>query len=305
MFMTGERIIECIKSLKIKNTEGYDRIPQRIIIDGMEALSKPLIKLFELVYREMKVPGQWLISKIIPVHKKGDKKCVENYRPVANLCCISKIFEKLILKRINELEAINGIKVGGKQQHGFVRNKSTATAGLLLQSLISRALDDDEFVAMAGIDLSAAFDIVDIDLLIKRLAILGLPNDVIRLINVWLHERYFYVSINGSDSSIKVTWFGIVQGSILGPILYAIFISPLFDIENLTCFADDKFPLAWNKDKTVLVSEMEVKLKKIVDWLSSSGMKVNESKTELCLFHKGDTGPITLTINNNVVTSKK
>ena len=73
MFMTGERIIECIKSLKIKNTEGYDRIPQRIIIDGMEALSKPLIKLFELVYREMKVPGQWLISKIIPVHKKVTK----------------------------------------------------------------------------------------------------------------------------------------------------------------------------------------------------------------------------------------
>ena len=107
------------------------------------------------------VPGQWLISKIIPVHKKGDKKCVENYRPIANLCCVSKVFEKLILKRIGELEILNGISVGGKQQHGFMRNKSTVTAGLLLQSLISRALDDNEYVAMAGIDLSAAFDIVN------------------------------------------------------------------------------------------------------------------------------------------------
>ena len=129
--MTGDKIIECVKSLKMKNTEGYDRIPQRIIIDGLESLSKPLEKLFALIYRDKIVPGQWLISKIIPVHKKGDKRCIENYRPVANLCSVSKIFEKLILIRINELEAINGVKVGGKQQHGFIRNKSTVTAGLL------------------------------------------------------------------------------------------------------------------------------------------------------------------------------
>ena len=64
MFMDSERIKECVKSLKIKNTEGYDRIPQRIIIDGLDCLDKPLTKLFELVYREKKVPGQWLISKI-------------------------------------------------------------------------------------------------------------------------------------------------------------------------------------------------------------------------------------------------
>ena len=107
-----------------------------------------------------------------------------------------------------------------------IKNKSTVTAGLLLQSLITRALEDDNFVALASIDLSAAFDIVDVDLLIKRLVILGLPNDVVKLIEIWLKERYFYVSVNGSDSMVKVTWYGIVQGSILGPILYAIFISP-------------------------------------------------------------------------------
>ena len=72
---------------------------------------------------------------------------------------------------------------------------------------------------MAGFKKSHPIDIVDVSLLIKRLAILGLPSDVITLIKVWLQERYFYVSINGNDSAIKVTWFGIVQGSILGPIL--------------------------------------------------------------------------------------
>ena len=72
---------------------------------------------------------------------------IENYRPVANLGCVSKIFEKLIIKRIHELEILNGVFVGGKQQHGFMKNKSTATAGLLLQSLIARAMDDDCYVA--------------------------------------------------------------------------------------------------------------------------------------------------------------
>ena len=117
-----------------------------------------------------------------PCSQKGDKNVVENYRPVANLCCVSKIFEKLILRRINDIEILNGIPFGGKQQHGFIKNKSTVTAGLVLQSLIARALDEDCYVALAGIDLSAAFDVVDVELLIKRLTLLGLPKDVIKLI---------------------------------------------------------------------------------------------------------------------------
>ena len=79
------------------------------------------------------------------------------------------------------------------------------TAGLLLQSLIAGALDDDDYVALASLDLSAAFDIVNVALLIKRLQIMGLPPDMVRLIEIWLKERYFYVSVNGSESGIRVT----------------------------------------------------------------------------------------------------
>ena len=77
--------------------------------------------------------------------------------------------------------------------------------GLLLQSLIAGALDDDNYVALASLDLSAAFDIVNVALLIKRLQIMGLPPDMVRLIEIWLKERYFYVSVNGSESGIRVT----------------------------------------------------------------------------------------------------
>ena len=74
-------------------------------------------------------------------------------------------------------------------------------------------MDDDCYVALAGIDLSAAFDVVDVKLLIKRLTLLGLPDDVVELIEIWLRERFFYICVNGLESIIAVTWYGIVQGS--------------------------------------------------------------------------------------------
>ena len=89
--------------------------------------------------------------------------------------------------------------------------------------------------------------------------------------------------VNGVTSQLTVAWFGIIQGSILGPILYAIFISPLFKVENFTVYADDKYPLAWDRDRSVLALEMKHKLEKIFKWLTGSGMVVNELKAELCL----------------------
>ena len=80
--------------------------------------------------------------------------------------------------------------------------------------MIARALDDNHLVLLASLDLSAAFDIVNVDLLLRRLTVIGLPNDVVDLIGVWLRERFFYVSVNGVDSYITCSWNGIIQGSI-------------------------------------------------------------------------------------------
>ena len=111
-------------------------------------------------------------------------------------------------------------------QHGFKQKRSTATAGLTLQSILSRALDQNNYALMFSIDLSAAFDVVNTKLLIKRLKIIGLPEDIINLITIWLTNRLFYVDVEGDRSFIKLTDTGTIQGSRLGPILYAIFVSP-------------------------------------------------------------------------------
>ena len=130
--MTINDVKECMSELKNKKCEGFDRIPVCMIYDARELLLPPMAVLFNSIYQTLKIPEQWKVSKIIPIFKKGNKTEIENYRPIANLCSASKIFEKLILKQIHYLESKNKLDLTGKQQHGFKRNKSTATAGALL-----------------------------------------------------------------------------------------------------------------------------------------------------------------------------
>ena len=142
-------------------------------------------------------------------------------------------------------------------------------------------------------------------LLIQRLRILGLPMDLVSLIEVWLTERKFYVELDGRVSHVLDSEDGTIQGSVLGPILYAIFVSPLFDLANLTNFADDNFILEFNSNINDLIPNMERKLEMITKWLKDSGLKVNENKTEVCLFHRNDTQIITLSLQGQLIKSKK
>ena len=117
----------------------------RILNEGAEILHKPLSKLFKLIYDSKQVPAQWKIAKIIPTHKKGTRDNIKNYRPISNLCAISKIYEKLILSHLWKLADEQRIDLTGDSQHGFKENRSTVTAALHLQSTIARALDSNNY----------------------------------------------------------------------------------------------------------------------------------------------------------------
>ena len=134
---------------------------------------------------------------------------------------------------------------------------------------------------------------------------MGMPGDMIDLINVWLNERMYYVSIDGVNSVLFDLLLGTVQGSILGPVLYAIFVSPLFDLEFMLAFADGNFIPKTNQSKTEIILDMERALESITKWLMDSGLKVNNVKTELCLFYKSDTLLVTLSLGGALITSKK
>ena len=304
-FMSKDDVIKAMLDVKPKLSEGYDRLPPIMLHDARDILSTPFTTLFKKIYEQKTIPEQWKISKVIPIFKKGSKTKIENYRPISNLCSSTKIFERLILNQIKYLETTNSLDFTGKNQHGFKKSKSTATAGLILQSLISRAADDKNYVMMASLDLSAAFDLVNIELLLKRLRILGLPKDLIKLIQIWLTDRKFYVEIDGLCSMLLESDTGTVQGSVLGPILYAIFVSPLFDLTPITNFADDNFVVVWNNQISDVILNLERDLEMITKWLKDSGLKVNESKTETCLFHQNDQPIVTIKIQGSSIKSSK
>ena len=304
-FMDPISVKECILSLKLKNSEGYDRIPQRILIEGVDFLTGPISRLMNMIYESKTLPDQWLVAKTIPVYKnKGPAKDIKNYRPIANLCSTSKVFEKLILKRIMDIQTTHGEDLTGVNQHGFKKARSTSTLTVQLQSMIANALNDDQFGMVASLDLSSAFDVVNIDLLLKRLKIIGLPDDVISLIEVWLKNRSFYVSLDGENSILFDLLLGTVQGSILGPILYALYISPLFDLEFMLTFADDNYIARFNYTMEALIKDMKKSIESITKWLRDSGLSVNKSKTEICTFHKKEVKVFTIIIDGTAISTQ-
>ena len=303
--MSKDDVLKEMLDIKPKCSEGYERLPPKMLYDARDILSNPFATLFRKIYDQRSIPDQWKISKVIPIFKKGSRHKMENYRPISNLCSSTKIFEKLILNQITYLERTNKLDFTGKGQHGFKKSKSTATAGLILQSIISRAADENNFVTMASLDLSAAFDLVNVEILIKRLKIIGFPSDLIDLIRIWLTNRKFYVDVDGVCSTLIESDTGTVQGSILGPILYAIFVSPLFDLTHMTNFADDNFVVVWNRQICDVIRDLEQELEMITKWLKDSGLKVNEAKTEMCLFHRNDQPAISINLQGNLITSSK
>jgi hypothetical protein len=185
-----------------------------------------------------------------------------------------------------------------------LKGKSTTTASLSIQTALAKALEQGHLALMASLDLSSAFDVVNIKLLLKRMEIMGIPSDVTELVEIWLKDQTYYISCKGKNLFIRLSNIGTILGSILGPFLYANFVSPLFDLTPFHVFADDNQIIETDKNVDQLKARMQNKLIIMTKWLGDSGLIVNETKTELCLFSKSNHIPIDIVFNNVTIRSK-
>ena len=304
-FFTEEKVLNAMENLKNKSSYGFDNIPVKILRDGCTFLVKPYHQLLNKIYHQGTIPEQWKTSRILPLHKKGQKKQMENYRPISNLCAGSKVFERLILQRILEIDDQAESSLTGVNQHGFKKSKSTITASADIQSKIAMLMDKDQYVAMASLDLSAAFDVVNVELLLKRLEIMGMPEDVVSLLESWLQERLCYVEVRSSCSQFYHSNSGTVQGSVLGPVLFNIFVSPLLEKEDIISYADDSYLIKGSKSKETALQRLQFQCETVTKWMTNSGLKVNVAKTEIVVFHRMDTSTGTIKMNGINVVSKK
>ena len=304
LMVTEEDILKILSDTTPKNSSGYDRIPMRMLVDCKEVIMSNVCSLINKIFRDQTIPDQWKVSKVLPLHKNGEKNNIENYRPISNICSLAKIFERCVLLKLSQLEDINGVDLTGSKQHGFKKNHSTVTAMMEIQDRISEAVDNGKNAAMISIDLSAAFDVVNHKRLFKTLQKIGIPNELVMVLQNWLTGRRFYTEVNGICSVFSKIFCGTLQGSVLGPVLFALFISPIYDVCEMFTYADDNYIIDSDVDLDRALTKVKMKAEQAIRWLKNAGMKVNTSKTELCIFSRKDIQQKTINLFDEQIVSK-
>jgi len=274
---TDEEVLTELKGVDTSKAPGPDGIPTTILKDCAEALTRPLTQLFNMSLDKSSVPKEWKRANVVPVFKKGDPTQTNNYRPISLLPIVSKILERLIYNKI-----INFIRPKlTSMQHGFLAKCSTTTQLLTVFSKINNILDSRTQTDVIYFDLSKAFDSVPHAPLLAKLKTFGIQGKLLTWITSYLTNREQRVTLDGSTSEWLPVTSGVPQGSILGPLLFLIYINDLPNClsQDTLCaiFADDtKVFRSINNDQDV--KELQQDINKIAEWGSKWGLTFNIQK---------------------------
>ena len=227
----ADEVSNIVMGFKDKKSCGYDGLPMFIIKRINNFISTPLAHICNLTFLNGVFPDKMKIAKIIPLFKSGDSSLCTNYRPVSLLPQFSKILEKLFNVRLVSFLNRNNIIYNG--QYGFRKDHSTAMALLDLVEEITNAIDSKKTTVGIFIDLKKPFDTVNHDILLQKLRIYGIRGQAISWLQSYLTNRKQYVHFNGSDSDMLKVLCGVPQGSILGPILFLIYINDICNVSHL------------------------------------------------------------------------
>ena len=276
-----------ISQLNSNKSIGPNGIPTKILQIIKSIIAKPL----SMIYNTSIISGQYIeklkIAKAIPTFKKGSRLVISNYRPISLLSNLNKIMEKLIFNRLYDfLETFDCLY---KSQYGFRSKHSTTHALINITENIRSALDSKKLVCGIFVDLQKAFDTVNHNILLQKLDYYGIRGNINNWFKSYLLNRKQYVSINGFESDIKTIKHGVPQGSVLGPLLFLLYINDLnICIKNSKVyhFADDTNLLHINTTYKKLQKSLNYDLKNLYNWLLANKISLNCTKTELIYFHK-------------------
>ena len=283
--LTYAELNKAVSQLKKKNSSGYDGINSNVIISSFDKIRKPLFHILKLSFENGIFPDSLKKAKVHPVFKKGSTTIVSNYRPISLLTSFSKIFERVFYNRIYKYIFSNNILYS--KQFGFQNCCSAEHAIIELSQSISQNFDKNMFTIGIFLDLSKAFDTVDHDILLSKLSYYGIKGKYNNWIKSYLSNRTQFV-IDEKSGLLSITC-GVPQGSILGPLLFLIYVNDLCKASNrLNCimFADDTNLFLSHKDVKQLFSSMNVELEKISNWFKANKLSLNTDNTKFTLFHK-------------------
>ena len=272
--------------LNINNSKspGFDNVAGKFLKDGSEILSAHISNIFNLSVMLSKFPSQCKIAKIKPIFKKASKLEAVNYRPISLLPLISKVFEKCIHDQLQMY--VTSFNIIYKLQSGFRSDFSTDTCLSYLHNEILKGFEKGEYTGMILIDLQKAFDTIDHKILLKKLKYIGLSDDATSWIESYLTNRTTFVEIEGYMSSEKDIKCGVPQGSILGPLLFLIYVNDMPQSVNcdLLLYADDSCLTVTHRDINYIENTLNSNLSSLCDWLVDNKLSIHLGKTESILF---------------------
>ena len=280
-FIQVRDAINTLNSKASKDIFGYNTILLKRLKD---TLVIPLTYLINSCIREGVYPDLFRKSRVIPVHKKGDTDNINNYRPITLVPVLSKVLEYLLKQQLYNYFEIKKILISS--QYGFRKSKSTTLAILSLLEYVVGGFEDGQYVGAILCDLSKAFDCIDHQILLLKLRHYGLHERAVKLIASYLTNRAQQTFSGGKLSGSMIIEHGVPQGSILGPLLFLIYIN---DIESssdagLVIFADDTTAILKDKCLDSLIGQMRETMLGIERWFITNRLSLNADKTENIIF---------------------
>ena len=305
--ISNEEILEIINQLENKST-GPQSIPFKLLKLIPDLILVPLCKIINNSFQSGIYPNALKISKVIPIHKGGSTEELNNYRPISLLSIFDKIIEKLMHIRLYNFFQEHNILF--ENQFGFRKNNSTTYALIEITEKIKESIDNKKFGCGIFIDLRKAFDTVNHDILLKKLEHYGIRDTSLSWFKSYLTNRKQYVYINGESSQLRDISCGVPQGSVLGPLLFLIYINDLPNISevlNFYLFADDTNIYYEAGSMKQLESVINKELKKLYTWLIVNRLSLNIEKNNFIVFHpynKPVKEQITLKIHKKAIAEK-
>ena len=277
-----QTVMHEIMMLKTSIATPKDSILANIIKDNNDLFAYKVFIDFNFSINSGIFPSNQKYADISPIFKKGDKLEKSNYRPVSILPALSKIFERLLFNQVNSyIEPKLSM-----HQCGFRKNLSPQNCLLVLLEKWRKCLDNKGSTGVLLTDLSKTFDCLDHDLLIAKLNAYGFDFNSLVLFHSYLTERSQRVRVNSRYSSWCEIIFGVPQGSILGPLLFNIYLSDLFlfcENSDIANYADDNSPFTCKADVTSVIAQLEYDSKILLQWVKNNGLKANPDKFHLIL----------------------